>query len=172
MQLRIDRLDRDLVVAGGQAGGEYAGIATLLATHLGGHGLEVRAVATAGSFENVRMVNRGEADIGLVQSDIAAAAAKGSGAFAADGAMSELRALASLFPEAVQIVTAEDSPIATIADLKRQAGGDRPAGLGHATQCRGGARGQRRGAGRSGRGQGSGPGRGPAACWRRARSTR
>jgi TRAP transporter TAXI family solute receptor len=54
----------------------------------------------------------------LVQSDIAAAAAKGSGAFAAEGAISELRALASLFPEAVQIVTARESPIITVADLK------------------------------------------------------
>ena len=118
MQLRIDRLDRDLVVAGGQAGRRVCGHRHLAGDASGGHGLEVRAVATAGSFENARMVNGGEADIGLVQSDIAAAAAKGSGAFAADGMMSELRALASLFPEAVQIVTAKDSPIATIPDLR------------------------------------------------------
>jgi TRAP transporter TAXI family solute receptor len=118
MQLRVDRLDRQLVVAGGQEGGEYAGVATLIAAGVEAQGLEASTVASAGSFENARLVRQGLADVGLIQSDVAAAAAKGQGAFAAERAMSELRALGSLFPEAVQIVVAADSPIATIGDLK------------------------------------------------------
>ncbi len=118
MQLRIDRLDRDLVIAGGPEGGEYAGVAALLASRLATQGLKVRAATTAGSYDNVRMIAQKQADVGLVQSDVAAAAASGTGAFASDGAMSDLRALGSLFPEAIQIVAAPDSTIASVADLK------------------------------------------------------
>ena len=118
MQLRIDRLDRDLVIAGGPQGGEYAGVAALLATQLGGQGLTVRAATTAGTFANVRMIEGKDADVGLVQSDVAAAAAKGTGAFAGQEPVGDLVALASLFPEAVQIVVAADAPMATVADLK------------------------------------------------------
>ena len=118
MQLRIDRLDRDLVIAGGAEGGEYAGVAALLAARLESQGVRVRAATTSGSFENVRLVAEGQADIGFVQSDVAGAAAKGTGAFSDTGPNGELRALASLFPEAVQIVVAAGSPIVAITDLK------------------------------------------------------
>jgi TRAP transporter TAXI family solute receptor len=118
MQLRIDRLDRDLVVAGGPEGGEYAGVAALLASRLERQGVRVRAATTSGSFENLKMVADGQAGIGFVQSDVAAAAANGTGTFASAGPNAELRALASLFPEPVQIVVAAGSPIAAIVDLK------------------------------------------------------
>lgn len=118
IQLRVDRLDQAFVLTGGQAGGEYAGVAAIIAGQLAGHGLEARAVPTGGSVENARLVAQKLADVGLVQNDIAALAASGAGPFASDGALADLRALGSLFPEAIQIVTAKDSPIATIADLK------------------------------------------------------
>lgn len=118
MQLRLDRVDRAFVLAGGQTGGEYADIADLIASQLGGHGLDARVVATGGSFENARLIHERLADIGLVQSDIAAMAAKGGSVFAPDGPMPELRALGSLFPEAIQIIAAKGSPINTVADLK------------------------------------------------------
>ena len=63
-------------------------------------GLEAQVVATGGSFENVGLIRQQLADVGIVQNDVAAAAAKGAGPFAADGAMADLRALGSLFPEA------------------------------------------------------------------------
>jgi TRAP transporter TAXI family solute receptor len=118
MQLRVDRLDKAFVVAGGQTGGEYAGVAELIAARLADGGLKTQVVATAGSFENVGLIHQLLADVGIVQSDVAAAAAQGTGRFATDGAIADLRALGSLFPEAIQIVVARDSPIATIADLK------------------------------------------------------
>jgi TRAP transporter TAXI family solute receptor len=120
MQLRVDRLDQAFVLTGGQAGGEYANVAAIIAGQLGAHGLQARAVATGGSIENARLVTQKLADVGLVQNDVAGQAAKGVGPFAADGAMADLRALGSLFPEPIQIVTAKDSPIAAIADLKRK----------------------------------------------------
>jgi TRAP transporter TAXI family solute receptor len=118
MRLRVDRLDQAFVLAGGQAGGEYAAVAELVAARLGERGLRAQAVATAGSFANVDLIRRDLADAAIVQSDVAAAAAKGSDPFAGPGALDRLRALGSLFPEAVQIVVAAGSPIATIADLK------------------------------------------------------
>ncbi len=118
IQLRVDRLDQAFVLAGGQPHGEYAGVAAIIAGSMGGHGVQSRAVATAGSIENARLIAQKLADVGLVQNDVAALAAQGAGPFAADGAMTELRALGSLFPEAIQIVTAKDSPITTVAELK------------------------------------------------------
>ena len=118
IQLRIDRLDQAFVLAGGQAGGEYAKVAALVAGQLAGHGLEARMVTTDGSVANARLVHQKLADVGLIQNDVAGMAARGEGAFAADGAMGELRALGSLFPEPIQIVTTAGSPLATLADLK------------------------------------------------------
>ena len=108
MQLRVDLVDQAFVLTGGQAGGEYANVAAIIAGQLGGRGLEARAVATGGSIENARLVAQKLADVGLVQNDVAALAAKGTGPFQADGAMTELRALGSLFPEPIQIVAAKD----------------------------------------------------------------
>ena len=118
MRLRLDRLNQALVVAGGQPEGAYNQIAALLATRLEASGLAASAVATAGSVDNARMLQQQLTGVALLQNDIAALAAKGEGPFAVDGAMPELRALGSLFPEAIQIVTAADSPITSVADLK------------------------------------------------------
>ncbi len=118
MQLRVDRLDKAFVVAGGQTGGEYAGVAELIAARLADGGLQTQVVATAGSFENVGLIRQQLADVGIVQSDVAAAAANGAGRFATDGAMADLRALGSLFPEAIQIVSPGIRRSPTIADLK------------------------------------------------------
>ena len=164
MQLRVDRLDQAFVLAGGQAGGEYAGVAAIIAGTLGGHGLEARAVTTGGSIENARLVSQKLADVGLIQNDVAAQAAKGAGPFAEDGAMAELRALGSLFPEPIQIVTAKDSPIATDRRPEGQARRARAGGLRHARQRRGAVGRERRGAGRSRLDPGGGPGRGAAAA--------
>ncbi|MFO1067926.1 MAG: TAXI family TRAP transporter solute-binding subunit [Geminicoccaceae bacterium] len=118
MRLRLDRLDRELVIAGGQEGGEYAGVAALLASAVSRRGLEAAAVASGGSRDNVGLLLRGEADVALVQSDVAADSA------------GELRALASLFPEPVQVVVGAASPIATIAELKGKRVALGPAGSG------------------------------------------
>lgn len=118
IRLRLDRLDRRLVLAGGQEGGEYAEVAGLIAGAISGHGLAAQAVASDGSWDSVRLLREGLAEVALVQNDVAGAAARGEGAVALDAALPDLRALGSLFPEPVQIVVAAGSPIAAIADLK------------------------------------------------------
>jgi len=80
-------------------------------------GLVAVAQATQGSVENVKLIGSGQIESGFVQADLAAAAYAGTGAFAEDGPQHRLRAIASLFPLAVQIVVSIDSPIRSVADL-------------------------------------------------------
>jgi hypothetical protein len=94
---RLERQERTLIVAGGPAGGEYdriteavvQGVARALPQQ------KIGAVETAGSVENAWLLDRGEADVALMQSDIAVLAANGEGAFARGGPLTTLRALAS-----------------------------------------------------------------------------
>jgi uncharacterized protein len=81
-------------------------------------GLVAVAQATQGSVENLRMVSGGQIESGIAQSDIASWAYAGTGIFAADGPLTRLRAIASLFPENVQLVVRADTSIRTLADLK------------------------------------------------------
>ena len=66
---------------------------------------------TQGSVENVWLLDRGDADFALMQSDVAALAAAGEGPFARGGPIATLRALASLFPEPIHVVVAARSAI-------------------------------------------------------------
>jgi TRAP transporter TAXI family solute receptor len=81
-------------------------------------GLVAVAQATQGSVDNLRMIAADQIESGIAQSDIAGWAYAGTGIFAADGPLRELRAIANLFPEDVQIVVRADSPIQSLADLK------------------------------------------------------
>ena len=74
--------------------------------------------ATQGSVDNIRMVAAGQIEFGIAQSDIASWAYAGTGIFAGDGALKNLRAIASLFPESLQLVVRDDSAIQTLWDLR------------------------------------------------------
>jgi uncharacterized protein len=81
-------------------------------------GLIAVTQATQGSVENLRMVAAGQIESGIAQSDVVSWAYAGTGIFAADGPLKDLRTIASLFPENVQLVARGDSSIRTLADLK------------------------------------------------------
>jgi len=81
-------------------------------------GLVAVTQATQGSVENLRMVAAGQLESGIAQSDIVSWAYAGTGVFAADGQLENLRAIASLFPESLQLVVRGDSAIQTFADLR------------------------------------------------------
>ncbi|HZA02582.1 MAG TPA: TAXI family TRAP transporter solute-binding subunit [Hyphomicrobiaceae bacterium] len=81
-------------------------------------GLVAVTQATRGSVDNLRMIAAGQIESGIAQSDIVSWGYAGTGIFAADGPMKQLRAIASLFPENVQLVVRGDSSIRTVADLK------------------------------------------------------
>jgi TRAP transporter TAXI family solute receptor len=64
------------------------------------------------------LLARGEADYAIVQADVAAEAVEGRGAFARGGPLTTLRALGSLFPDAVHVVVPAKSPLRTVEDLR------------------------------------------------------
>jgi TRAP transporter TAXI family solute receptor len=68
--------------------------------------------------DNVGLLARGEADYAIVQGDVAAAAYGGQHVFAGGGALTNLRAVGGLFPEAIHVAVLPDSPIREIADLR------------------------------------------------------
>nr|MBF0685579.1 TAXI family TRAP transporter solute-binding subunit [Pseudomonas sp.] len=114
---RLDRLERALIIAGGPEQGEYHLVAQAMAAQLSASGMATSAIPTQGSLENIGLLERGEADLILVQSDIAAMAYRGQGFFAGQPPRQDMRAIASLFPEALHIVVRQDSPITSVAQL-------------------------------------------------------
>ena len=119
IELRLDRLAQLKILAGGPPGGAYAGVAQILASALasGDRKPGFAALQTEGSLENLRRLRDGTVDLALVQSDLAAQAYSGQGPFQGEPPMTDLRALASLFPEALHLVVRADAGIHVIRDL-------------------------------------------------------
>ena len=116
IRLRTAKAGKGVLVAAGPEGGEYWRFMSSVVTRVGGPAL-IAIAASAGSVENAFMIDRDDAVIGLVQSDVAAAAVTGDGMFSGTGPLDHLRAVASLFPEPVHIVVRADSGIERIGDL-------------------------------------------------------
>jgi len=117
IDLRLENLQRAVVVAGGPADGEYGIVAQAIADQADQDGAKIAAVSTDGSVQNARLLREGLANIGLVQSDVALMAFQGTGAFEGQGGAPSLRVLGSLFPEPVHIIVRADGPT-SIADLR------------------------------------------------------
>jgi TRAP transporter TAXI family solute receptor len=81
-------------------------------------GLIASAISTEGSVENVAGLTAGNLDMALVQADVADYAYRGKGPFAGTPAHDGLRAIASLYPESVHVVTSAASSLAGVADLR------------------------------------------------------
>ena len=117
IRLRLNRGDKQqLIVASGPAGGEYARFIESLRPRSAEW--SVTHATTAGSVENALLLDAGEAQFGIVQSDVAAAAVTGQAAFAAQGPLRHLRAVTALFPEPVHVVVRAADGLAAIADLR------------------------------------------------------
>ena len=81
------------------------------------HGVQVQS--TGASVENVASLGREEAELALVQNDIAYFAYNGVELEEFEGEPIEnLRGIASLYPETIHIVTQEDSGVETVDDLE------------------------------------------------------
>jgi uncharacterized protein len=79
-------------------------------------GMNVTAQATGASAENIRLVNKGEAELALVQSDTIDFAYNAKEAFKEP--LTKMSAVAVLYPEIIQIAIQGDSPAKSFADLK------------------------------------------------------
>lgn len=104
------------IATGGTSGTYYplgGGMAQIFTEHV----VNTTAEATGASVENMQLLKDGEVDLALVQSDIADYAAKGTFMFAEEGAIENIRTIASLYNETIQIVAAADSNIRSVEDL-------------------------------------------------------
>lgn len=81
-------------------------------------GLIVSARTSGGTMDNLLSINDGRVESGLAQSDVVAAAVKGSGPFRANGKQTHLRVIASLFSEDVHLIASTESKIKTVRDLR------------------------------------------------------
>lgn len=78
--------------------------------------VNVTAQSTGASVENLRLVNKKEAELAIVQNDMMDYAYNGKEAFKEK--LPNIRGIAILYPEIIQIVVSADSGINSIADFK------------------------------------------------------
>ncbi|APE30314.1 C4-dicarboxylate ABC transporter substrate-binding protein [Halomonas aestuarii] len=110
---------QQISIATGGTGGTYypygGGLAELIGNHI--EGAEAVAEVTGASVENMGLVWRGDSDLALALADTVYQAYNGTGDF--EGRQLEnIRALASIYPNAVQIVTLAGSGIESLSDLE------------------------------------------------------
>lgn len=94
-------------------------------------GLIAVSQTTSGSVANIELIKTKRIDSGLCQADIAHWAFHGSGMYRLSGAITNLRAIANLFPEIIHVVVRKGAAIANLADLrgKRVALGEQDSGI-------------------------------------------
>ena len=80
--------------------------------------VSISVQSTGASVANIRMIENGEVDLALVQTDIADYAWNGTEMFKDDGKLQGFAVIASLYPELIQVVVRAESGIDSIADLK------------------------------------------------------
>ena len=75
------------------------------------------AQATGASAENLRLINKGEAEYAIVQNDVMDYAYNGKDLFAGEK-LENIMTIGTLYPEVVQIAVSKDSGIKSVADFK------------------------------------------------------
>lgn len=106
-------------IASGGTGGTYYPLAGAMASLWQDSikGLNASAQTTSASVANVNLLREAKADIIFVQNDIAYYAHKGIEVFK-DAPFAEIRGMASLYPEACQIIVLAESGITSVAGLR------------------------------------------------------
>lgn len=106
------------IASGGTAGTYYplaGGMADIWNRNI--PGINATAQSTGASVANINMLEDGEAEVIMVQNDIAYYSANGTEMFEGKE-YANLRGLCILYPEDIQIVTLEGKGIETVADIK------------------------------------------------------
>ena len=80
--------------------------------------IKATAEATPGSVSNINAVLRGDLKFGLAQSDRQYQAYHGEAEWLTSGAQKELRAVFSIYPEAVTLIASAESGIRSVSDLR------------------------------------------------------
>jgi TRAP transporter TAXI family solute receptor len=79
-------------------------------------GMNMTAQATGASVENMQLLQKGDVDLAMTQNDIADYAINGTEAFKTK--LTNINAIATLYPEVIQIIVPVDSPIKSVKDMK------------------------------------------------------
>jgi hypothetical protein len=107
------------IATGGTAGTYYplgGAIAKIFNENV--EGVTANAQSTGASVENVGLVSKAEAEIAFVQNDVTFYAFNGTEIFADKEKLTNIRGMAMLYPEVVQIIATKASGIKSVADLK------------------------------------------------------
>ncbi|KDE41184.1 TRAP transporter solute receptor, TAXI family precursor [Nitrincola lacisaponensis] len=110
---------QNLSIATGGTGGVYYPIGGGLAEMIGRHidGYSAVAEVTGASVENMGLIHREDSDLAIALADTVYQAYTGTGAFEGRQ-VSDVRAIASVYPNAVQLVALQGSGITSLQDLK------------------------------------------------------
>jgi TRAP transporter TAXI family solute receptor len=129
IDLRTARLEGKITLGSGASPGTYYSFGLALSNYARQRDISLFSAASQGSVENASRLQAGRLDFALVQSDVAHLMYRG---LTSERVFPnrELRAVASLWPEAVHLLTLEGSGITRLADLggKRVAVGQRGSG--------------------------------------------
>lgn len=117
IDLGMARMDARLTLGTARRPGTYNEFGVAFAEYASAHGLPMHAYPSEGSVENGTAVHTLLLDFALVQSDVAEILFDGWGE-EGQPSQPDLRSLGSLWPEAVHVVTFEDSGILRLADLR------------------------------------------------------
>ncbi len=93
-------------------------IAKMVNTKVKQYGIRAVVESTGGSVFNVNAVISGDIEFGIVQSDRQFQAVNGLAEWKNVGPQKDLRAVFSIYPEAITLVAASDAGIKNIADLR------------------------------------------------------
>ena len=111
--------NKDYILATGGTSGTYypfgGAIANIWNTKVAN--MNVTAQATGASAENLRLINKGEAEYAIVQNDVMDYAYNGTDLFEKEK-LPNIMTIGTLYPEVVQIAASKDSGIKSIADFK------------------------------------------------------
>lgn len=109
----------DYILATGGTSGTYypfgGAIANIWNTKV--ENMNVTAQATGASAENLRLINKGDAEYAIVQNDVMDYAYNGTDLFSGEK-LANIMTIGTLYPEVVQIAVSKDSGIKSIADFK------------------------------------------------------
>lgn len=109
----------NLTVATGGTSGTYYGFTGVIAQTLNetlGDVLNLNVVSTGASKANVQLVDQGDADLAILQNDVMSYAYNATDMFSGEAPVRSFSAIASCYPETVQIVATKN--INSVADLK------------------------------------------------------
>lgn len=120
--------DQSYILTTATTGGTYYPVGVALATLVkvklqASDGIDMSAISSAGSGENIKLMREGQAQFGILQGLFGRYAAQGSGPLEGEGKQEWLRSISMLWQNVEHFITTEDlAPTGTIDDLKDFAG--------------------------------------------------